>query len=296
MTERARPRRLAAALLLAGALASPVAHAVQQDDEVPFVATPQQNVERMLAMAKPGPEDFLIDLGSGDGRFVITAAQRYGTRALGVEIDGWLLKKSQDQAREAGVANLVEFRNQDLFETDLSQATVVTMYLLESVNLKLRPRLLAQLRPGSRVVSHHYAMGAWKPDQQRHEPGERYPVFLWIVPADVGGVWETTVPLDRNRERTYRVNLVQSFQEIAGHARSDELTLIVNEPRLSGDRIELHVTDELDAGRITWHASGRVVGDRIEGTVRVGGVNALQLPIPVQEFPWRATRIQRSAR
>lgn len=293
-TQKARGR-LAAVLGAAGALAVAAAHALQPDEEVPFIATPQQNVERMLQLAKPGPGDFLIDLGSGDGRFVITAAQRYGARALGVELDGMLLKESRERAKAAGVAHLVEFRDQDLFETDLTQASVVTMYLLESVNLKLRPRLLAQLKPGARVVSHHYAMGAWKPDVERREAPGLYPVFLWIVPADVAGVWETTVPLDHNRARAYRVTLAQSFQEISGHARSDELTLILNDPRLAGERIELKATDELDYGRLTWHASGRVAGDTIEGTVRISGVNALQLPLPELEFPWRATRVRRAA-
>ncbi|HSO08099.1 MAG TPA: class I SAM-dependent methyltransferase [Pelomicrobium sp.] len=287
--------RFGRVLFLACALAGSPALALQPDEEVPYVATPQQNVERMLEMAKPGPGDYLIDLGSGDGRFVITAAQRYGTRALGVEIDGILLKESRARAQAAGVDGLVEFRDQDLFETDLSRATVVTMYLLESVNLKLRPRLLAQLKPGARVVSHHYSMGAWKPDAEKRESPQLYPVFLWIVPADVAGVWETVVPLDRNRDRAYRLNIAQSFQEISGYARSDELKLILNEPRLTGERIELKVTDELDHGRVTWHARGRVVGDTIEGTVRITGFNALQLPLPELEFPWRAKRVQRAA-
>lgn len=295
MIDRAASQRLGRMLAFAAALTVFGNASAQVYDDIPFVATPQENVERMLQMAQPGPNDFLIDLGSGDGRFVITAAKRYGTRGLGVEIDGWLLEISNKAAREAGVAHLVEFRNEDLFETDISKATVITMYLLESVIMSLRPRLLKELRPGSRVVSHHYALGAWKPDQKQHAPGQRYPVFLWIVPADAAGTWEMTVPLDRNRERTYRVTLAQSFQELSGHADAGGLRLMVNEPRLSGERIEFQVTDDLDYGRVTWRVTGRVSGDVIEGTVKASPVNSLHFPLPEVEAPVRAVRVRRPA-
>jgi SAM-dependent methyltransferase len=152
--------------LLAGLLAVPIiGYAAETVDlDVPFVVTPQSVVDAMLELANVGPDDRLIDLGSGDGRIVITAAQRWGTRGLGVEIDPRLVGIAESNARRAGVADKVRFATQDLFETDLSQATVITMYLLPDVNLRLRPRLL-QLKPGTRIVSHDWGMGDWQPDR-----------------------------------------------------------------------------------------------------------------------------------
>jgi SAM-dependent methyltransferase len=150
----------AASAVLIGA----VACAAAAQDEVPFITTPDHVTVEMLKLAGVGPNDFVIDLGSGDGRIVITAAKLYGARGLGVDIVPELVERSRDAARRAGVAERVEFRVQDLFETDLSRATVVTLYLLPEVNLKLRPRLQA-LAPGTRIVSHDWDMGDWKPDR-----------------------------------------------------------------------------------------------------------------------------------
>ena len=135
-----------------------------QGDEVPFVVTPDNVTLAMLQLAKVAPEDYLIDLGSGDGRIVITAARKFGARGLGVELVADLVAKSREAAQQAGVAQKAHFREQDLFKTDLSKATVVTMYLLPEVNLQLRPSLLA-LKPGTRLVSHDWDMGDWQPDQ-----------------------------------------------------------------------------------------------------------------------------------
>ncbi len=148
--------------------------------DVPFVPTPQQVVDKMLELAKIGKGDFLIDLGSGDGRIPVTAAQRYGVKALGVDINPQRISEANERAKKAGVTNLVEFRQQDLFKTDLSQANVLTMYLLPSVNLKLRPKILSEMKPGSRVVSHAFDMGDWKPEQKVSVDGRT--VFLWTVP------------------------------------------------------------------------------------------------------------------
>jgi SAM-dependent methyltransferase len=132
--------------------------------DVPFVVTPQAVVDAMLELAQVGPADRLLDLGSGDGRIVITAAQRWGTPGLGIEIDPTLVGIAQANARRAGVADKARFVTQDLFDTDLTQATVITMYLLPDVNMKLRPRL-RQLKPGTRIVSHDWDMGDWQPDR-----------------------------------------------------------------------------------------------------------------------------------
>ena len=146
------------AALLSFCLALRVGPALGQDTDVPFVVTPDHVTRAMLELAAVKPGDFVIDLGSGDGRIVIVAAKQFGARGLGVEIVPDLVEKSRDNARRAGVADRVEFRVQDLFATDLSAATVITMYLLPEVNLQLRPRLLA-LKPGTRIVSHDWDMG-----------------------------------------------------------------------------------------------------------------------------------------
>jgi hypothetical protein len=148
--------------------------------DVPYVPTPQSVVDKMLDIAKVTGEDYLIDLGSGDGRIPIAAAKRFGTKGMGVEIDPVRVQEAKTNAVNARVADKVEFKKQDLFETDLSQATVLTMYLLPRVNLQLRPRILNKLKPGTRVVSHSFDMGDWKPDQKIIVDGR--PIYLWIVP------------------------------------------------------------------------------------------------------------------
>jgi SAM-dependent methyltransferase len=165
-------------------------------DEVPFVVSPEPVTLAMLSIARVGPRDVVYDLGSGDGRIVITAAKRFGARGLGVELSPQLVDKSRDNARRAGVAARAEFRVQDLFETDLSPASVITMYLLPDVNLQLRPKLLA-LKPGTRIVSHDWDMGEWRPDRTRVVDAPDKPVglekksrvHLWTVPAQLGGLW-----------------------------------------------------------------------------------------------------------
>lgn len=188
------PRRLLATLALAAGLLGEA----RAQDEVPFITTPDRVTLAMLQLAGVTANDFVVDLGSGDGRIVITAARRFGARGLGVEIDPELVARSRDNARAAGVADRAEFRVQDLFETDLSAAQVITLYLLPEVNLQLRPRLLA-LAPGTRIVSHDWAMGDWLADRQLtlEVPDKvigrekRSTVHLWLVPAAVQGLWCT---------------------------------------------------------------------------------------------------------
>ena len=165
-------------------------------EDVPFVVTPDNVTLAMLELAKVGPTDYVIDLGSGDGRIVILAAKRFGARGLGIEIVPKLITDSRENARRAGVADRAEFREQDLFTTPLRIATVITMYLLPDVNLELRPKIL-QLEPGTRIVSHDWDMGSWKPDRTLvldvpDKPiglEKKSRVHLWIVPAQVAGTW-----------------------------------------------------------------------------------------------------------
>ena len=209
-----RSRRLAlASLLLAFASA-----ATASVEEVPFVVTPDNVTQAMLELARVGPADHVIDLGSGDGRIVITAARRFGASGLGVEIDPALVARSVENARRAGVEAKAKFVEQDLFTTDLSAATVVTLYLLPDVNLKLRPSLLA-LKAGTRIVSHDWDMGDWKPDRTITLPAatkttgtrKASDVHLWIVPADADGLWCGT----GNATGT-KMTITQQYQRATG--------------------------------------------------------------------------------
>jgi SAM-dependent methyltransferase len=148
--------------------------------EVPFVPTPSAVVDEMLELANVGPNDVIYDLGSGDGRIVITAAKRYGARGVGVDIDPQRVKEARENAKHRGVADRVDFREGDLFDVDLSEATVVTLYLLPEVNMRLRPKLWSELKPGTRVVSHSFNMGDWEPLQTRKVMGST--VYYWVIP------------------------------------------------------------------------------------------------------------------
>jgi ubiquinone/menaquinone biosynthesis C-methylase UbiE len=169
-------RRVLLFFTLAGWLFLPSALA----RDVPYVPTPEQVVERMLEVANVGPNDLVYDLGSGDGRIVIAAAKKHGARGVGIDIDPDRIREARANARSAGVSDRVEFREGDLFKTDLSQASVVTLYLLSSVNLQLRPKLLNELKPGTRIVSHAFDMGDWKP--LKVEKVGSSTVYYWVVP------------------------------------------------------------------------------------------------------------------
>ena len=184
------------AALMGGSLHAAAPASLPVVEEVPFITTPDHVTVAMLELAGVGPRDHVIDLGSGDGRIVITAARRFGARGLGVEIVPELVARSQDNALRAGLADRAQFRTQDLFETDLAPATVVTMYLLPEVNLALRPRLLA-LAPGTRIVSHDWDLGDWQPDrtlivavpQKTIGLEKTSRLHLWTVPARLHGLW-----------------------------------------------------------------------------------------------------------
>jgi tRNA G37 N-methylase Trm5 len=182
-----RPLAVVAVLLLsliyAGGLLPIQAQDMPSENKkiVPFVPTPQEVVDKMIELGGVKKGDTVYDLGSGDGRIVITAAKK-GARAVGFEIDGGLVKESRENIKKAGVENLAEIRHQDILTVDLSPANVVTMYLLPDVNMKLRPNVLSQMKPGSRVVSHAFDMGDWKPDKTERVNGRT--VYLWIVPAN----------------------------------------------------------------------------------------------------------------
>jgi len=184
----------------------------ENDWQVPFITTPGDVVERMLELAGTKADDLVADLGSGDGRIVIAAARKYGARGLGIELDQKLVDLSRENARKAGVADRVAFVQGDVLEADFSKATVVTVYLLPNLISQLEPRFLA-LRPGTRIVSHSFRMPSWRPDRtvtlQVTQPhpgqGDVSTLYLWIVPADVRGVW---------KRGSQRVRIEQDYQEI----------------------------------------------------------------------------------
>ena len=173
--------RFLSALLLAAVMNAACAQTVTQHPDVVFVPTPQEVVNKMLEMAKVGKGDVLYDLGSGDGRIPVTAAKRFGIRAVGIDIDPQRIEEANENARKNGVTQLVTFKREDLFKTKFSDATVITLYLLPDLNVKLRPRLLAELKPGTRIVSHQFDMGTWKPDQKVELNGRL--IYLWTIPA-----------------------------------------------------------------------------------------------------------------
>jgi len=246
-----RPSLCRAALALVVLLGTT---AVSGQDEVPFITTPDQVTLAMLELAGVTAADRLVDLGSGDGRIVITAARRFGARGLGVEIVPALVQESRASARAAGVQARVEFREQDLFATDLAGATVVTMYLLPAVNLQLRPRLLA-LPPGTRIVSHDWDLGDWKPDrsvtievpEKAVGREKRSNVHLWRVPALVHGLWCAPAA---GLEVTQRFQHFSASLSVPGSAAP----LAVVDGRIDGRRLEAAGTQavsfELDGDRL----------------------------------------------
>jgi hypothetical protein len=265
------------------------------EPSVPYVPTPQDVVERMLEMAKVTASDYVIDLGSGDGRIVITAAKKFGARGFGVDLNPERVAEANANARRAGVADRVAFYQRDLFETDLGDATVITMYLLPRVNLELRPKLLT-LKPGVRVVSHDFDMGEWKPDAhvEMRSPekyggaGGKSDIYLWIIPARVAGTWEWQMPV-RGRSVRYGAQLVQTFQMISGSASAEGRRVALQNARLRGEQIRFAFTAELDGEPVKHEFTGKVDGDRIVGTARLSG-GRLQA-----QLDWIAQRGNRSA-
>ena len=225
----------------------------QEGKDVIWVPTPQEVIAAMLDMAKVTPNDYVIDLGSGDGRVVIAAAKR-GARALGVEYNPDMVQLSKENAAKEGVAGKATFVNADIFEFDFSQATVVTMYLLPSLNMKLRPKIL-EMKPGTRIATHAFTMEDWEPDQTAHV--DERSAYLWIVPARVEGTWTWQAGAG-NAELT----LKQNFQKIQGSLKMDGKETPLQNAKLEGDRISFSAS----ARQFT----GRVNGNAINGTIKSG--------------------------
>jgi len=233
----------------------------QEGKDVIWVPTPQSLVDRMLDMGKVTSRDYVIDLGSGDGRTVITAAKR-GARALGIEYNPDMVELSRRNAAKEGVSDRANFVKADLFESDFSQATVITMFLLPDINLKLRPKLL-NLKPGTRVVSNSFTMGDWAEDDSvsvKDGCMSYCTAYLWIVPAKVDGAWQLA---------DGTLNLKQTYQVISGSLRRGNNTIQIANGKLHGDQIMFNAGGAL--------YTGRVDGNGMEGSVSTGG-------------NWKATR------
>lgn len=204
---------------------------------VPFVPSDENIVEAMLELAEVGPKDLVYDLGSGDGRILIHAARHRDARGIGIDIDPVRVADAMELAGRMGVEYVVDFIEGDMFEVDISPATVVTLYLFPDINVRLRPRLLSELRPGTRIVSHAFDMGDWKPDDVLRLEGTL--LYKWIVPAQVAGTWEW-----EGRDGTpFRVELKQKFQEVEGRAWRGGRPISLAEAKLQGDRLELLLRD-----------------------------------------------------
>ena len=217
-------------------------HVGQQGKDVVWVPTPQALVERMLDMVKLTPKDFVMDLGSGDGRTVITAAKR-GARAVGIEYNPDMVALSRDNAKKAGVSDRAQFMKADLFATDLSQATVITMFLLPDINLRLRPKILA-LKPGTRVVSNTFTMGDWQADETSTPDNCESTwctALLWIVPAQVAGIYSTAQG---------EVTLRQHYQMLSGTLRAEGRTVPIEDGRVRGEEIAFTAGGKQYRGRL----------------------------------------------
>lgn len=232
--------------------------------DVVWVPTPAQVVEFMLDVAQVSAADHVIDLGSGDGRIVIAAAQR-GARGLGVELNPDLVQLSKDEAARQGVAERAEFVVKDMFQTDLSQASVLTTYLLPHLNVRVRPQLLAQMKPGSRVVTYSFHMGEWQPDLVTQMNG--LTVHYYVVPARAMGTWRWRHD-GIGFARDYEMNVRQAFQLIDGSASTKTSFVYLRDMKLEGDRITFTLTEEAGSSLAQTRYEGRIDGDRITGTAR----------------------------
>jgi SAM-dependent methyltransferase len=262
--------------------------------DVIYLPSAADVVTRMLAVARVGPDDVVYDLGCGDGRIVIAAARDHGARGVCVDIDPSRIAESRRNADTAGVADRIEFRQADMFETDIGTATVVALYLSPSLNVRLRPKLLREVPPGARIVSHNFDMGDWDPDtvvRVTWPAGTTSAVQAWVLPADVAGTWELTVP-GAAGERLIRVRFAQHFQEVTGTASTGGRTLALHDARLVGDSLQFQLRESTGDGGRVLRFVGRVSGGEIAGTVQAHAAtrDGGQSPADTPDGAWRAVR------
>jgi Methyltransferase domain len=265
-------RRAAAIALIVAAAGTVAAQKEPERTGGPYVPTPQIVVEHMLRMANVGPKDFVVDLGSGDGVIVLTAAREHKARGYGVDIDAALVKQSNAEAKRLGVDDRAAFYVQDVFKADLSKATVITLYLLPSMMVNLRPKIFLESRPGTRVVSHDYNFDDWQPDdyivldvpeKEKVNGVPRATINLWIVPAKVSGKWRLQIEGGDQHDLTLR----QNYQMLDGTANAQGKPVKLTYAALRGEEISFTLAD--GSGRRQFR--GSVAGDGMQGTVDLGG-------------------------
>jgi precorrin-6B methylase 2 len=235
--------------------------------DVPYVPTPQELVDRMLKLGSVTASDVHYDLGSGDGRIVVTAARDLKVKkGVGVDLDPVRIAEANENAKKAGVTDRVTFHRGDLFAMDFREASVLTMYLLPEVNLKLRPKILDEMKPGSRVVSHAFTMGDWQPD--KHEVVDSRNIYLWIVPAKVAGSWTWQVG-----NETYKADLKQQYQMAEGTLTLPSGKQVpIESPVLTGDNIAFAAT--VPGATAPLRFSGKVTGSSMDGAMDLSGKSA----------------------
>ncbi|MFW6136861.1 MAG: SAM-dependent methyltransferase [Candidatus Aminicenantaceae bacterium] len=263
-------RKVLSTVALAYLIFSPLSANRQSEElDVPYVPTPKAVVEEMLRLAEINENDILYDLGCGDGRILITAAVKYGIRGVGVDLDPKRIKESRESARKAGVEHLVEFHNKNLFETDLHEASIVTLYLLPSVNVKLRPKLLNEVKPGTQVISHDFSMKEWLEDKsiQVGDDEQIHMVYYWVVPANVTGIWNVSFNTPLNGSHPEMFQFEQIFQFPQGSAFIKGSDVILSNVTLTGSRISFSMRF---SGQ-NWEFEGSASGDVMRGTARISG-------------------------
>lgn len=253
--------------------------------DVPYVPSPQPVVDEMLRMADVKKDDLLYDLGCGDGRIVITAAQRYGCHGVGIDLNPVRIKESKENATKAEVNNLVQFQEGDLFKADFHEATVLSLYLLSSVNLRLRPKIFSELKPGTRVVSHNYGMSEWQPDKSTNVAVNEiiHTVYFWVVPANVAGTWQATLPA-RFKKNPLKLRLDQVFQNAQGTAEYSGAKISLQDVVLTGDKIQFKLAFKGKDKDELLNFVGQIKENNCKGTVKSGeGAGAI-------EGTWQASR------
>jgi predicted O-methyltransferase YrrM len=232
--------------------------------DVGYMPTPYEIVEKMLNMANVRNSDMVYDLGCGDGRVVVMAAKERGATGVGIDLDPVRIRESEENARKAGVADRVRFLQQDLFKTEIGDATVVMIYLWPEVNIRLRPKLFAELKPGTRILSHNHDMGEWKPDQYAEISKHR--IYFWVIPANIAGSWTWPMKMgSRTADVTLRLN--QNFQKITGTFTIENSTVPITRTKLSGSRLSLSAEPLINGKKVTLKLAARAEGNTLHGTM-----------------------------
>ena len=273
-----------AALML---LLSPIESAAQELSKLPYVPTPQLVVDEMLKLAGVTSKDFVIDLGSGDGRVILTAARDFRATGLGVDIDAKLVELANKQAKADGLAERAKFIEQDMFKADVGKASVVTLYVLPDFMEKLRPKLLSELKPGARIVAHDYYMSGWHPDKRltltvpekvAANGTDKAYIYLWIVPSVVDGDWRLDFDPGGEHRQLIVLTLNQRYQLLNGSAANKFGAMKVEDAKLAGNQIDFFLT----VGSTAYRFSGAIDGDKMEGSAVAANTKPIR---------WRASKL-----